>query len=107
MTGLPLFDAAASEAAKTAGMALALDNKQSLVRHVREWMKDLGRAKRFVTADDVQLMIANRGISTHAMGNAMGGIFKDGNWRSTGRYVKSVRTHAHANRILVWEYIGK
>lgn len=104
---LPLFDAVASEAAKRAGIAQALDNKQSLVKHVREWMKELGRKQRYVTADDVQLMIASKGISTRAMGNAMGGIFKTKDWRATGRYVKSIRKHAHANRLLVWEYIGQ
>lgn len=104
---LPLFDSVASEAAKTRGIAQAMDNKESLVHHVREWMKDLGRAKQFVTADDVQLMIVSRGISISAMGNAMGGIFKTKDWRSTGRYIKSVREHAHSNRILVWEYVGK
>lgn len=95
------------EIAKERGIHQALDNKRSLVAHVREWMKELGRVKRFVTADDVQQLIADRGISIYAMGNAMGGIFRDGNWRATGRYVKSVREHAHSNRILVWEFIGK
>lgn len=101
------MDAALSEAAKVEGMKRAMEHKKSLVKHVREWMKDLGRRQRFVTADDVQAMIVRNGISVRAMGNSMGGIFQTKDWRSTGRYVKSERVHAHRNPILVWEYIGK
>lgn len=103
---LPLFDSVAATRLRDEGIAQAMDNKASLVKHVREWAKELGRRKTFVTADDVQAEIVRRGISVRAMGNSMGGIFLTKDWEATGRYVKSKRAHSHGNLLTQWRYIG-
>lgn len=103
----PLFDAVASQQAKSAGMAQAADNKKSLLKLAREIAVELGRTKRDVTADDVQLALVRRGISIRALGNAAGSIFRGKEWTWTGRMVKSSRVHAHANLLRVWRYRGQ
>jgi hypothetical protein len=58
------------------------------------------------TADDVQRVLIEQGISPHALGNAAGSLFRGGDWEWTGRRVKSARVHAHANELKVWRYVG-
>lgn len=103
---LPLFDPVAAELGKEAGIAQAVSNKASLVKHLRIWAKELGRRKTFVTADDLAEVMVAKGISVHAAGNAMGGVFRTRDWEATGRYTKSKRAHSHGNLLTVWRYIG-
>lgn len=101
-TELPLFDAVASQEAKEAGMAQAADNKASLLKYARELAVNLAKAKGEISADDVQKALTTKGISIHALGNASGSLFAGKQWEWTGRRIKSIRRHAHANEIKTW-----
>lgn len=102
-----LFDAAASEAGKEAGMARAADGRRDLLEYARRTAVGiaLSRPDRTCTADDVQRLLHEQGVGVHALGNAAGSLFRGG-WEWTGRWVKSERKHAHANLLRVWKYVG-
>lgn len=104
-----LFDALASESARERGMATAASNRRELLATARALAVEIARRRedRCVTADDVQRALVERGVGIHELGNAAGSLFKGKGWRATGRYVKSQRVHAHANRIAVWEWVGE
>ena len=104
---LPLFDLAAAAALRDEGIAVAAENAGSVVLRVQEIARELGRRQRFVTADDVQRVMAERRISSKELGNGAGSMFRGKDqWRDTGRVVKSERIKAHARKISVWEYVG-
>jgi hypothetical protein len=96
-----IWDWAASEAAKQAGIDQAGENKKQLLEYARGIARELARGGKVISADDVQLEIENRGISVHALGNAAGGLFRGKEWIAVGR-VKSKRQHAHANWLTTW-----
>lgn len=103
MSGLPLFDYAASVAAKEAGMHQAAANKASLLAVARQVAIEVAQRKGTVNMDDVQFELHRRGISIRALGNAAGSVFTDKTrWQFTGEYVKSSRVHAHGNLIRCW-----
>lgn len=100
-TGLALWDAAAAEAAKEAGIAQAGENKKQLLEYARGIAKELGRSGRAISADDVQRELERREISVHALGNSAGGLFERKHWIAVGR-VKSKRVHSHGNWLTEW-----
>lgn len=102
-----LFDAAASDAAKRAGMLQAAERKEALLAFARRLAVEiaLSRPSREVTADDVQAALVSRGISERALGNAAGSLFAGDAWRWTGRWEMSRRVHAHRNPLRVWRYV--
>jgi hypothetical protein len=105
--GLPLFDATASEDGKERGIDAARGSLASWNLHLLEAARGVARilARRngTVTADDVVKHFADEGINlTAKLGNAMGGLFKGAEWEFTGKYIKSVRVHAHSNLLRVW-----
>lgn len=99
---LDAFDRAASIAARDAGMAKAAENKASLLKFARELAVKLAANGREISADDVQFALVRQGISIAALGNAAGSLFTGKQWEWTGRRVKSIRSHAHANELKVW-----
>lgn len=100
---LPLFDAAASEAARRAGMEKAATNKASLLKHARKVAKRLAEGGEAISADDVAEALQGEGISVFALGSAAGSLFRESCWEWTGAFVKSRRTHAHSNLLRVWK----
>ncbi len=105
---LPLFDLAAAVALRDEGIVVAAENAGSVVLTVQEIARELGRRQRFVTADDVQRVMAERRISSKELGNGAGSMFRArGEWRKTRERVNSVRIAAHCREIPVWEYVGK
>ena len=96
------FDFERAEQAKERGMSQAATNKASLLEYARGLARAIAREKGEITADDVQRELESRGISVRALGNAAGSLFRGKEWIATGRYVKSERIHAHANRLTVW-----
>jgi len=104
----PLFDAMAAREAAQVGMAQAAGNKASLLEFAKKVACEIGRRKRFVSADDVQMeLITVHKISEHALGNAAGSIFKGNEWKWDGSsMVKSIRVSAHGRYIKVWKYVG-
>jgi hypothetical protein len=101
----PLFDAIAAREAAEQGIATAEINKRTLLDEARGIAVELGREKRFVTADDVVRRYSFR-HPHDPLGNAAGGIFKGKEWRDTGRRVRSKRVNSHARELRVWEFIG-
>ena len=97
-----LWDSAAAETAKRAGMDMAADNKKRLLEYARSIAKDLARGGRAISADDVQRELEKRGISVHALGNAAGSLFAGKQWIAVGR-VKSKRVHSHGNWLTEWK----
>jgi len=105
---LPLFDLAAAVALRDEGIAVAAENAGSVVLTVQEIARELGRRQRFVTADDVQRVMAERRISSKELGNGAGSMFRArGEWRKTMTRVNSVRIAAHCREIPVWEYVDQ
>ena len=98
----PLFDAAASEQSKTVGMAVAADNKESLLAYARRVAEQLPASRVGITADDVVSQMVREGVDVHALGNAAGSLFRGKEWVWTGERRKSCREHAHANELKVW-----
>jgi hypothetical protein len=99
---LPLFDRAASIAAKDEGIKRAADNKASLLAFARKQAIEVAREKGEITADDVQARLFEKGISVRALGNAAGSLFRGKQWEWTGRFKLSERVHAHRNPLRVW-----
>jgi hypothetical protein len=99
---LPLFDRAASIAAKDEGINRAADNKASLLAFARKQAIEVAREKGEITMDDVAKRLVEKGVSVFALGNAAGSLFKGKQWQWTGRYRKSERVHAHSNPLKVW-----
>jgi len=97
-----VFDAAASEAAKREGMAQAADAKPAILELARELARGFARRAGEVTADDVQMMLLEVGITPDDFGPAAGSTFRGDEWEATGEYRKSARVRNHARRLMVW-----
>jgi hypothetical protein len=104
-----IFDAIAAGEAAQAGMALAAANNGQVLEFAKKYAVELGRKQTFVTADDVQRVLIEKGFREHDLGNAAGSVFKNRKlWRWDGiRTVKSERVSSHGRLIRVWEYIGQ
>lgn len=97
---LPTFDAKKSVAERDKGMQKAADHKRELLEQAREIAVAIAKRKGTVTADDVAYEMECREMGS--LGNAAGSLFqKKFVW--TGRYVKSVRVHAHSNLLREWK----
>jgi hypothetical protein len=99
---LDLFDAAASQEAKTAGMAQAADNKKSLLKYARKLAVEIAKEKGYVYSDLVIERLVANGISDRALGNAGGSVFVGGEFKWTGERHKSTRKIGHGNEQKVW-----
>jgi hypothetical protein len=99
---LDLFDAAASQEAKIAGMAQAADNKKSLLKYARKLAVEIAKEKGYVYSDLViERMVAN-GTSERALGNAGGSVFTNGLFVWTGERHVSTRKIGHGNEQKIW-----
>lgn len=99
---LPLFDSQLSEQAKETGMNQAAEAKKALLKYARELAIKLASGGKEISADDVQKALYEQGINIHALGNSAGSLFAGKQWEWTGRRIKSIRQHAHANEIKIW-----
>ena len=101
----PLFDAAASEDAKRAGIENATSPliRQARLCEAREIARWRGRCGLLVSADDVARYYKEvRGVDLWGhLGNAAGAIFQTDEWEFAG-YTKSERVRSHGNLIRVW-----
>lgn len=96
------FDAVASEAARDAGIAQALESKASLLKFLRPKAEDLyRRLGRPISMDDVMKMCVELGLSPKCLGNSAGGFFEMKKWEWVGA-TKSIREWAHRNRIGIY-----
>jgi hypothetical protein len=102
-----IFDEIAAGEAAEAGMNLSAENNRPMLEFARGLAVELGRAKRFVTADDIQRVLVDKGFPESSLGNAAGSVFRGGNWRWNGQTVKSTRVASHGRLIRIWEYVGK
>lgn len=104
MSQIGLFDAKKGEQLKDEGMDKAACNRDfdlAIARNTAVMIAQ-GRQDRSCTADDVQRVLIERGIS---LGNAAGSIFRGKRWRFTGRFVKSQRVSNHASIRRVWQLV--
>lgn len=107
MTGqATIFDAIAAREAAEAGIELAATNNRPLLEIARRLAAELGRRQRFVTADDVQRILIDRGYQESQLGNAAGSVFRGRQWKWHGQTVKSERVASHGRLLRVWEYTG-
>ena len=98
------FDKEESEKNKQEGMKQAADKKPSMVEVARTTARMLAKsAPNGITMDDVMMQLVADGYSVHCLGNAAGSVFKHKDFESTGRTRKSIRKHAHSNRLTVWK----
>jgi hypothetical protein len=97
-----LFDLTKGLQLKKEGKKKARMAKGELLERAREIARDVGEAKEFVTADDVQRQLIKEGHHPFALGNAAGSIFRGSEWEFTGRMVKSARISNHGHQNMVW-----
>lgn len=103
-----IFDAIAAREQAEAGMNLAARNNQPQLEYARRLAVEIGREKRFVTADDVQRAMVDKGFPESSLGNAAGSVFRGRDWKWDGvRTIKSTRVASHGRLIRVWEFVGK
>jgi hypothetical protein len=82
-----------------------VESAYAVARRIAE---SLGKANKFVTADDVQAELLKQGYTSADLGNAAGPLFrKSKSWKDTGKTVNSKRKGAHSRKITVWEYIPR
>jgi hypothetical protein len=88
-----------------AGIAQAIDSRTELIEAVRVGIIKIAlkRENRCATADDADVVLSDLCCTHRDLGNAAGGIFRDGNWRNTGEWKPSVRTTNHARHVRVWQ----
>ena len=96
----PLFDLAASEAAKVGGMDSAAVGKSPALTLARAIAADLCRINGETNADAVgEILAARHGIAS--LGPAAGSLFKRG-FIFTGRRIRSSRKSNHARELKIW-----
>jgi len=93
---MKVFDLFTGERLKEQGMALAADNRGSLLEQARDYAYKLAKERRYVTADDV----SRAGFE---LGPAAGSLFRDPRFSWTGRWRKSAKITNHARMIRIWE----
>jgi len=100
-----LFDGAEGERLKQRGMALAAGNNKMQLELARLIAAQLGRAKKFITADDVG-RILKHSYDIESLGPSAGSLFAvKADWRWTGRRMKSSRKSNHRRELKIWEWI--
>lgn len=101
-----IFDAIAAREVAEAGINLAARNANAVLVIAQRIAVDIGRRKRFVTADDVQAVLIEKGYLPEDLGNAAGSMFRGGSFKWHGQTVQSKRVASHGRLIRVWEYVG-
>jgi hypothetical protein len=88
-----------------AGIDQAVSSREELIEAVRIGLIKIAlkRANRCASADDADTVLADLCCTHRDLGNAAGGLFRDGNWRYTGEWKPSVRTSNHARYVRVWQ----
>jgi hypothetical protein len=89
---------------RDAGISQAMQPRSELIHNLRTHLRMLARSRgdRSVTADDCTPYLESIGMSSKDLGNAAGGVFRDGNWAFTGNWVPSKRPSSNARMIRVW-----
>jgi hypothetical protein len=90
------------EQLKEQGMRTAAENRSTALLNARLIAVELATRYGTVTADDVQAVLGERGITRDMIGNAAGSIFKGGAFEFTGNRIKSKVPKGHANELKVW-----
>ena len=98
------FDPEVGEHQKQAGMGIAADNRSLLLQVARNFARELGRFGGIVDADMVQRRMIETipDYSPEQLGNAMGSLFKGGEWEPTGEFKKSERVSNHRRLLYQW-----
>jgi hypothetical protein len=104
----PLFDLAAGESAKEAGLSTAAKCRDPLLTLARDAVRNvaLSRPDRLATADDAYAVLGDMGKDASALGNAAGSLFRGQEWESTGKWAASRRKSSHARMVRVWRLRG-
>ena len=102
------FSRPLSEAAKEAGMSLAVSSRRELLEAVRIALVQiaLARESREVTAEDGQRWLIMKGYKPRDLGPAAGSRFHSDDWEFTGKWRKSERVSNHASDLRVWRLRG-
>lgn len=98
--GMTMSDALEAQRRRNAGMAAAENGREWLLAQAQRCARESATVYGTVTADDVAVWMANRGMDYSALGNAAGSVFKGMEW--TGRVVRSERPSTHGRIIRVW-----
>lgn len=99
----PTMDLFAGLAARDAGITLAEDKRVDLVRRVRQRLVLVARENDgYATADDFEAILSGIGMTHADLGNAAGGVFRNGDWVGTDKYVPSKRKSSRARAVRVW-----
>jgi hypothetical protein len=101
---LPLFDSAASDAAKAHGMQVAAEKKPLTLEFARKIALEICSVGKCISIDDVLKECEKRGVDPN-LGAASGSLFKTPDWRFTGIREKSTRVSNHSREIKVWQRI--
>ena len=105
LNSLPLFDHAASEAAKKHGMEVAAAAKPLSLDFARKVATDICNIGDVITIDDVLQEVEKRNLVIN-LGAASGSLFKTSQWAFTGSRIKSTRVSNHSREIKVWKRIA-
>lgn len=98
-----LFDAAESEARKTAGMSSAEGARAKVLDLARKTARHLASLNGEVTSDDVNDVLSRAyDISPSELGPAAGSVFKGKGWEFTGKRVRSRYVRNHSRELKVW-----
>jgi len=61
----------------------------------------------FVTGDDARKYFEQLpNVPMDMSRNFLGAVFKNGDWKTDGRTIKSKTVGGHANRLFKWRYVG-
>lgn len=107
MTQPGLFDLAAGEAAKQAGLDRASSPmfRRDALESARKHARHLGGIFDTVTIDAVKIRMLNYGDQPEDLGNAAGSVFLTAEWEWVGSRT-SEQKKRHAGRISVWRLRG-
>jgi hypothetical protein len=98
------FDSGLAERFRDRGIRAAANAHQELLAQVKGALIRIARVRsdRCVSADDAARWLIEHNHSPASLGNAMGAIFRGGEWVLKG-YRPSERTSRHRNRIGIWQ----
>lgn len=100
-----LFSAAAGEALKVQGIAVAEDNKKSLVAYARKLSNEAAlKGQIYQSMDDVALLLHQNNVSIFALGNSAGHLLYGQPWWKPHQEIRSVREKAHRNKIMQYKF---
>jgi hypothetical protein len=97
-----LFDYKESKRLRDEGMAIAADNRPTLLAVAKATAVELGLGGRPVDMDMVRALMHQRGQNHEGLGNAAGSVFKPTrDWELVG-YSHSSRPAAHTHTLRRW-----